>query len=357
MKSIKITSLVLTAAVLMGGCAAQKTKSSETTVTVVTESTTEATTTTEETTEATTTTEAEIPFKFNPHVYSATIAESFTKDHWTSFYNLCDALRAGEDTFECTSKEIYDWCMDPVTLCQLFPAACMKVTGDSPDGSVAFENGVGRIYYNMPKEEFAAREAEFETLIEEAINSCVKSSYDDFEKCLALYDYMTSEFTYNYDWPTNEDDGADYYCFMHKTGICCELGGIYTYLLMQVGVDAIQFGSYESLAHAWTYVNIDGEGYHIDPTWGLRSEYNSDKMTLDYFMMSEKDRVEDGFVFSEATVDLLPGFFVERSGRTFPATDDKYECLRYASFDHMDPENNILYYYDINERPCELKYA
>ena len=297
----------------------------------------------------------ENPFTFNPHEYSAKIAESYSEDYWTSFYNLCDALRVGDDTFECASKEIYEWCLDDVTLCQLFPAACMKVTGKSNDGTVPFENGIGRIYYNMPKEDFVKREAEFEECVTKVINDNVKSSYSDFEKCLFLYDYMESNFTYNYDWPYFGDDGADYYCFMNKTGICCELSGVYAYLLRQVGVDAIQFDCSESLDHSWTYVIIDGKGYHIDPTWALKADSPSEELYLDYFMMSQKDREEDDFDFSDTQVGLLPEYFVSQSDKTFPADDETYSCLRYAFLKDIDTDKNTLHY-EYGGEIYELKY-
>ena len=67
-----------------------------------------------------------VPFEFNPHVYSEKLSESYSEEYWESFYNLCDALRLGEDTFECASQEVYEWCTDDVTLGELFPAACMN---------------------------------------------------------------------------------------------------------------------------------------------------------------------------------------------------------------------------------------
>lgn len=67
------------------------------------------------------------------------------KEYFDSFYNLCDALRLGKDTFKCENKEIYDWCMNEVTLNNFFPAACMKITDKSNNGTIPYENGIGRI--------------------------------------------------------------------------------------------------------------------------------------------------------------------------------------------------------------------
>ena len=112
----------------------------------------------------------EEPYAFNAHLYSPLLSKYYPQEWWDSLYHLCDALREGRDTFECASQEIYDWCMDDVTLAHLFPAACLAVTGKSSDGTEPFENGTGRIYYNIPPEECVARQAEFETLIVDIVD-------------------------------------------------------------------------------------------------------------------------------------------------------------------------------------------
>ena len=97
MTSKKIIGLLLTASLILSGCSA-KTK---TPVSSVVNTQKEAVVTSETTSETT-----HKPFEFNPHVYSAKLAERITeKDYWESLYNLCDALRKGEKTFKCSSKE------------------------------------------------------------------------------------------------------------------------------------------------------------------------------------------------------------------------------------------------------------
>ena len=140
-------------------------------------------------------------YEFNPHVYSSTLSVEIPQDYWASFYNMCDALRAGETTFSCSSQEAYDFCMKDSTTANLFPAACLKISGESNDGTTPYENGVGRIYYKMPVEDFVVRQAEFENLITDILNSTLENDDTDFEKCLKLYLYIAE----NYDY--EDDDG------------------------------------------------------------------------------------------------------------------------------------------------------
>ncbi len=133
---------------------------------------------------------------YDPHVWSSRFDEYYKDNRKESFFNLIDALRNGEDTFKCDSQEIYDWCIDECTLAEMIPAAFNCVSGKSNDGTTPYENGVGHIYYTKSKEEYRKRQQAFEKDIEEVLNTYINSSYSDFERCLSLYDYMTSEYTY-----------------------------------------------------------------------------------------------------------------------------------------------------------------
>lgn len=63
---------------------------------------------TDSTPAATTSETEQQKFEFNPHLYVPSLSSDIPKDYWDSFYNLCDALRAGESTFECSSNEAYN---------------------------------------------------------------------------------------------------------------------------------------------------------------------------------------------------------------------------------------------------------
>ena len=296
-------------------------------------------------------------YEFNPHLYLPILADEIPHDYWDSFYNLCDALRAGEDTFECSSEEAYKWATDPVTLTELFPAACTKVKGTGDDGSTPFENGIGRIYYQMPKDEYVKRQAEFEAIIVDVLNTYLDSDDNDFEKCLKLYDYMESNYEYDYDFIEEMPDGANYLTIINHKGECIELGSVYAYFLLQAGVEAMQVGGHApNMDHAWTYLIIDGKGYHSDPTWALRSPEDGDDLALYYFLMTSDRRAESGFVMDDLEAPLLPGYFANRSSVEFTATDDEY-CFPSASlFKSIDEENKTVYYICFDE-DCELKYA
>ena len=357
MKSKKITAILLTAAVILTGCNTARPTEATTTTSRETSETTRIVLTDPETDpeeEA-----AKYAYKFNPHLYSKKIGDIIPKENYDALYSLIDALREGRDTFECASEAAYKWATDDGTLNNLFPAACMKVTGKSTDGSVPFENGVGRIYLkNITSEEFVKREADYEAEIEEILNTYLEYDDDEFEKALKLYNYMESTFTYGEIDPAETHDGADYKAFQLKTGVCDHIASIYAYLLMQAGVEALNIGTFEDTAHAWTYVIINGKSYHVDATWALKSTLGTNDLCLDYFMMSDKRRTETGCPLNDITVPLLPGFWVNRhEGLDFKTADDKYDILKYCTLTGLNEDTKVLCYTDVNGNPKELSYA
>lgn len=340
---------------------AETTTSAETSTT--TSETTEATTseTTEETTEATTTA-APDPFVFEPHINSETLSGLYEQKYFDGLYNLIDALRKGEDTFECSDKAVYEFAFDPVVLNNMFPIACMKVE------EAGFADGVGKIGYRIPVEEFMTKEADFEKMIVDILNDNAKTTDSDIEKCLKLYDYMATEYDYEYEelgeheYDPDCTEGSCYETFMIKKGICCELGCAYSYLLMQAGVDALLVGEDENMCHAWSYVTLNGNHYHIDPTWALKSCYYDENcedqpLILDYFLMSDAERANDQFEVKEMTMDMSPNYWVNHDGLKFTATDDTYcNAFDCSVLVDLDTENNIIYYDCCFDEPLKFHY-
>ena len=306
----------------------------------------EATTTTEETTKA------PEPFTFNPHLHCSLLSEIVTEDMWQSLYNMIDAMRAGEDTFKCTDKTAYEWCTDEVTIGSFLPPACTLVVGNG------YEDGIGKLKYKTDKDRFLEREKNFEEEIVRMINAATRSDLSDFEKLMGLYDYMCKNWVYDYSELDGQgiDDFSDYACLTKKNGICCEIAGAFSYLLLQCGVEAMPYGS--SCEHDWTYVVIGGKGYHVDATWGLHGDYPDNPLTLQYFMMTEAERVS---TINNGDQLQAPWIWPWRKGydlARFSATDETFRVLHNgATYIGIDTERNVIKYLDINGDKGELSYG
>ena len=284
----------------------------------------------------------EVKYEFNPHVKSPLLEQFYSQDYINAMYNLIDALREGKDSFECESQEIYDWCMNVTTLAELVPAAAVVVSGNSNDGTTPFENGVGKIYYSITPEEYVKRQADFEALIEEILNSILQADDTDFEKMLKIYDYIATNYTY--ESVTYEGEGFIYATFMHKLGICENYAGVYTYLLHQAGIDALSIGSFNGDDHAWAYVMLNGEGVHSDVTWALHEP--GDSLDLTYFLDSDYERNASGLTTDDITGGLIPGFWLSNTDVTLSVPDEKYAFRNGMGIVHLDEQNKILYYAD-----------
>ena len=297
-------------------------------------------------------------YEFDPHLYVPLLADDIPMDYWEAFYNLCDALRKGETSFDCASEEAYNWATDAVTLNELFPAACTKITGKSSDGTKPYENGAGRIYYRIPTDEYVERQAEFEAFVENVLNTCLEPDDGDFEKCLKLYDYMESNYSYDYDFVEEMPDGANYLTMMTGKGECIELSSVYAYFLLQSGVEAIGVGCTNSvIAHAWNYIVIDGTGYFSDPTWALKSESGRDELDLYYFLMDGARRSESGCdVGDDMTAPLLPRYWFSSSNTRISADSDEFCFPSGAALVSLDEENKTVHYLS-EATEYELSYA
>ena len=305
------------------------------------------------------------PFEFNPHVFSERDTELWGEDTREAFFNFCDAIRNGEDTFECPNENAYYNVVGGRLINYYFPVAYTLIKDDYYQNT-GYSNGVGQIPYGDDKEDFLAREKKFEAIITDIINSNVRSDYSEFETALSLYIYMTQNYSYDYDmyaemYTTRGDEIATYRALMEKQGICMELAGVYNYLLLQCGVESdVITGENPSLGegHQWNYVRIGETYYHIDPTFGLALPYVCSGHTqLDFFLMTDEIRENrDGFPVEDFGIcgrgDESRDYF------EFAATDDSYADLRWGYFIEMDTDQNIVSYCDYTDGEIkEFKYT
>ena len=296
-------------------------------------------------------------YEYDPHPASTLLLGDIPQDYWDSIGNLSDAVRAGDDTFECSSQEAYKWCMNIGTQAHLIPAACMMITDGSESGLVSYEDGVGHIYYKIPVDEYVARQEQFETDVENVLNSYIEMDDNDYEKCIKLYDYMETNYTYADDGIGDIEDGYVYHVFYHHEGQCIDLAGVYAFLLNQAGVEALSVGSFDNLDHEWVYALVNGRGYHIDPTWALKDELQTDDLHLEYFMMDDEIRTESGCPVEGLTVQLLPLFWASRSNGSFPAADRNMYLGNPSVFISLDEDNKIIHYYDEFDQESTFNYG
>ena len=289
--------------------------------------------------------ETESRFAFQPKVSSPFLEEVFGKDMCDAWFNLVDAVMAGEDTFACPDQHTYDWIMGQFRD-RCFPLLVDMI--DYPyDRSNSVKDGVGQFVDTVPKKEASQKIEEFKQLVEGILNEVLADADSDFEKALALYCYFSR--TYEYDYETYELDKIDqtktgytsaYRFLTTKTGICREAARAYSYLLMQVGVDAsvVMSASNYGEQHEWSIIKLGENYYHIDPTL-VMGIYDR----LDYFMMDDGRRCNEGN-FPKENFTYVSNYSREHPCPDYSANDDAFKALWTSSLKSFDPVAKTLEY-------------
>ena len=281
-------------------------------------------------------------YVFQPKVCSVFMEEVFGKDMCDAWFNLIDAVLAGEDTFACKDQHTYDWMMGQ------FHEHCLPILPELIDYAWDRENSVvdsvASFTYRVPSEEAKARIEEFGEMIEGMLNEIFEDDWSDFEKALALYVYFAEHYEYDYDtyWKTYDeyvDYTSCYRFFMTGIGICHEISSAYSYLLLQAGVQATTMSgnrTYDQAGHQWSFVRINGKNYHVDPTYVLGSGGE-----LRYFLMTDEKRAEED-CYDPKTFYAVSNYSRENPHPDYTADDDTFCPLWELSFAALFPEKHTV---------------
>ncbi len=111
----------------------------------------------------------------------------------------------------------------------------------------------------------------FDNSMDEAYAACVQDGMTDLEIALALHDYLVLNCGYN--WQVGNNQGAPsnlvytaYGALVEGDAVCQGYALAYNALLHRAGI-AAKYVSSEDMNHGWSLVQLDGEWYHVDPTW------------------------------------------------------------------------------------------
>ena len=152
----------------------------------------------------------------------------------------------------------------------------------------------------------------------------------DLEKVLAVHDYFASHIEYDYDYIDAMDleDERFHYpeieiydALQTGRGVCHSYTYLCEFALQQLDIDCLRLtaeieGTDEG--HMWLAVRLDGEWYHVDPTWDRDDDGG---VSLRYFGMTDEERVAGGIADTwNVGVDMAFG--------EIECTSDRFACLR-----------------------------
>lgn len=293
-------------------------------------------------------------YTFQPHVLSSVLIDAYGEEFEPVFYAFCDAALAGDNEFDCPDQATYYDVLSASREC--LPVIWAYLDWDD----CKYENGVGRIGYSIEREEYLKRVEAFKEAVAGWITENVRENDDELEKALSLYYGFTRSISYDYEALGGEEDEANgvnlspYRTLMERIGICQEFAGAYSYLLLQVGVDATTCGSLNrdvTQAHEWNLITLGGKYYYVDPTF----ECTVSPGGLQYFGMTAARRDQAGN-FDPADYDLASANLLK--GTNYPAEDDRFAPLWNGIRFELDRKNQVILYYTENqpEQAVEFSY-
>ena len=144
--------------------------------------------------------------------------------------------------------------------------------GYSVSGSSYSSNGeyYVTLTYTVTYYTTAEQEAELDAAVEELLAQ-VDSSASDYQKLCAVYDYICTNITYDYD---NLQDSTywlkftAYAALVNKTAVCQGYAALLYRLALELGIDCRMItGTGNGGGHAWNIVELNNVYYNVDATW------------------------------------------------------------------------------------------
>ena len=156
--------------------------------------------------------------------------------------------------------------------------------------------------YDDTRDNLIKKELQVEQKVTEIVNKVVKKDMKDYEKELALHDYLVNNAQYDKRLFTGnmpEESFSDYGVLIKGTGVCEGFAEAMNRLLIAAGIDSKMVvgeannGS-EWVGHAWNMAKIGGQYYQLDSTWDDPLTNDGSKvLTHTYFNITDKQISKD----------------------------------------------------------------
>jgi hypothetical protein len=187
-------------------------------------------------------------------------------------------------------------------------------------------NGVDQYYeirYNAQYRLTKEMQENLESSIENIIDEIIIDSMSQKEKLMSIYSFVID--WVEYDLSKTKFDA--YNAFFNHSAVCQGYALLMDLMLEKVGINSIIInGIADNELHAWNLVNIDGNYYHVDATFG---DSNSIENFNKYFMASSETMLNEGRNISETVFDQYSVF------------KDKYDLLVFNSNGEITREEAI----------------
>lgn len=156
----------------------------------------------------------------------------------------------------------------------------------------------------------------------------IKPDATDYEKVRYIYQKLIKKVDYNLEAKNNQNIIS---VFIGKETVCQGYASAMQYLLEQVDIPCVIItGKAKGGPHAWNLVQLDGEWYYVDATWG-NSKYHDEEQNdvkyveYDYLNITTEEMLQDHhpqvkFDLPECT-SIKDNYYVQE-GKYFTSLDE-----------------------------------
>jgi len=187
------------------------------------------------------------------------------------------------------------------------------------------------------------------------VSQVIKNTMTDYEKELAIHDYLVLNYKYDYDNYKNDtipDESYTPYGLLIKgTGVCQAYAEATEILLNLVGIECkLVTGTSKGESHAWNIVKLDGEYYMLDVTFDDPTPDEPGQVNYNYFNVTA-DKLSQDHNWDSSKWPIANGtkynYFIYNN----LVVNDHLEFMRLVISKIVQGEKKILVYmnnYDAN---------
>ena len=134
---------------------------------------------------------------------------------------------------------------------------------------------------------------------EEILGNIIVPGMSDYEKELAIHDYIVANCKYGQKDESKEYAFRAYGCLVEGVAVCNGYAEAMSLLLTCAGVEnSIMTGSASGELHAWNLVKLDGQWYQVDVTWDDPIPDTGAFVSHTYFNVTD-DIMDDSHIWNE----------------------------------------------------------
>ena len=145
--------------------------------------------------------------------------------------------------------------------------------------------------YTMDQEERMVMQRSIDASVEQMLSGCSPAA-SDYEKAKYVFETLIHNVEYDLNAPENQNIIS---AFVYRSTVCQGYACATQYLLQQLGIESTVIkGIADNDHHAWNLVNLDGDYYYLDTTWGNAAftgdvDIGADFINYDYLNVTTEE--------------------------------------------------------------------